>query len=320
MALAPWMSSAEPSAGGLTRRAFLGGAAATLSSLALAACASPKPAGQVLTLATGPEGAVFREIGAAYADAVNASWPAGEMLVRDTASSLENAQLLSAGEVDAALINVDVAAGFEGEIVALARVFDSVLHLVVPEGSDITDLRGLQGKTIAGGLELSGTRFTTSAILTELGVEANYVSLSQADSVAALAGGAVEAAASLTGMPTPAISEIGAGQRVRFIDLGSDAEHLIDRFSLVYFPVTIPSTMYEGLQAATTLAVPTVLAVRPGMPDALAEFLTACLFGNADALSHVRPEAGQINPRTGAGTTPIALHPGAAGWFRANKP
>ncbi len=320
MAFAPWMSSVEPPAGGFTRRAFLGGAAATLSSLALAACASPKPAGQVLTLATGPEGAVFREIGAAYADAVNASWPAGEMLVRDTASSLENAQLLSAGEVDAALINVDVAAGFEGEIVALARVFDSVLHLVVPEDSDITDLRGLQGKTIAGGLELSGTRFTTSAILTELGVEANYVSLSQADSVAALAGGAVEAAASLTGMPTPAISEIGAGQRVRFIDLGSNAEHLIDRFSLVYFPVTIPSTMYEGLQAATTLAVPTVLAVRPGMANSLAEYLTACLFGNADALSHVRPEAGQINPRTGAGTTPIALHPGAAGWFRANKP
>lgn len=320
MAFAPGMSSVEPSAGGFTRRAFLGGAAATLSSLALAACASPKPSGQVLTLATGPEGAVFREIGAAYADAVNASWPAGEMLVRDTASSLENARLLSSGEVDAALVNVDVAADFEGEIVALARVFDSVLHVVVPEASDVVDLRGLRGKTIAGGLELSGTRFTISTILTELGVEANYVSLSQADSVAALQAGEVEAVASLTGMPTPAISDIGSGQRVRFIDLGGDAEQLIDRFSLVYFPVTIPATMYDGLQSATTLAVPTVLAVRPGMADALAGFLTDCLFGNADALSHVRPEAGQINPRTGAGTTPIALHPGAAGWFRANKP
>lgn len=319
MSFSAQISSVEP-AGDFSRRAFLGTTAATLSTLALTACAAPRPAGQALTLATGPEGAVFREIGAAYADAVNASWPAGEMLVRDTASSLENARLLAAGEVDAALINVDVAADFEGEIVALARVFDSVLHVVVPAASDIVDLRGLQGKTIAGGLELSGTRFTMSAILTQLGVEASYVSLSQADSVVALGAGEVEAVASLTGMPTPAISAIGAGQVVRFIDLGVNAEQLIERFALVYFPVTIPATMYDGLHSATTLAVPTVLAVRPGMADTLARFLTDCLFGNADALSHVRPEAGQINPRTGAGTTPIALHPGAAGWFRANKP
>lgn len=302
----------------ISRRSFLG--LAGLGALTLAGCAAPVPERpSAFRLATGPEGAVYREIGQALAAVIDREWPDGAVEVLFTSAAVENAELLASGGAEAAFVNVDVAQGFEERISALARVFDSVLHIVVPSDSPIGSLADLDGRSVAAGLDRSGTRFTMNAVAARIGLELDVRDLSQTDSVEALRRGEVDALVSLTGMPTPAISQL-AGRDVRFLDLGEALDDVVAAAPLAYFPVTIPGAVYPGIGSAATLAVPTLLAVPRTMDDELAAFLTACLFDNALELSRVRPEAGQINPRTGAATTPVALHPGAVSWFRAAKP
>lgn len=310
----------------VSRRAALRGGLALPAVLALppllAACGdSPPPVPDRFRLATGPAGAVYREIGQAYAGVLDEAWGREVVQVVHTDAAVENARLLIAGEAEIGLVNVDVAADHPDDLRALARVFDSVVHLVVTADSPVRSLADLDSRAVAAGLDESGTRFVLERMLAHAGVRADIRTLSQADSVAALLDGEVEAVASLTGMPTPAIVELAESpQPTRLVDFSAEIGGIVEAYPLDYLAVVIPATMYPPMAAATTLAVPTLLVVPTAMPDELARFCVDVLFDRAVDLSAVRPEASQINPRTGAATTPIPLHPGARAWFRDHKP
>ncbi|TCB98446.1 TAXI family TRAP transporter solute-binding subunit [Micromonospora zingiberis] len=301
-----------------TRRAVLGAGLGAL--VALTGCTGRVPrAPEPLRLATGPPGAVYREIGQAYADILRRAWPARTVEVLHTAAAVENARLIDGRDAELAFVNCDVAVEHP-EIRALSRVFDSVVHVVVPADSSIHSATDLHGRAVAGGLAESGTRFVVTRLAELLGLRLDFHALSQADSVAALRAGRVDAVVSLTGMPTPAVSQLAAGGDVRLLDLTDEVATMAAEHPLDYFPVTIPATMYPPMASVVTLAVPTLLVAHASMAADLARYLTGLLFDHAEELSGVRPEASQINPRTGAATAPVALHPGARDWFRAAKP
>lgn len=304
----------------LPRRAFLSLAALAVLPLSACSASSPPVPGLPLRLGTGPEGAVYREIGQAYAALLQRRWDHGRVVdVVHTEAAVDNALRLDSAEIDVGFVNADVADAHRS-LRALARVFDSVLHVVVPADSSVRSLDDLDGRPVATGLELSGTRYTSERILGELGIDVDHHALSQDDGAQALHEGRVDALISLTGMPTPAIGTLNASRPARLIDLSDVLGELVPGDRLAYFPVTVPSTMYEGLGSAVTLGVPTLLASTGALDDDAVRFLLEVLFTGADELALARPEAGQISPRTAAATTPVPLHPAARDWFRENKP
>lgn len=319
MSYARRMSRDRSVGSGWTRRDVLRlgavGAAVALLGCGPSLPAPPRP----LRLGTGPDGAVYREIGAAFVDVLREQWPGARPELVPTQAAVENARLLSDREVELAFVNIDVARLDSNDAVALARVFDSVIHVVVPDGAGIGSFEDLDGRRVAGGLPQSGTRFLVDRIVEVTGVRPELVDLSQAASVAALRSGDVDAVVSLTGMPTPAVQAMSAGGGVRFLDLGEVAAELARAHPLEYYTVTIPSSMYPPMQAAATVAVPTLLATVPEFGVAAAETVTRLFVENGPELSQVRPEAGQINARNGAVTVPVPLHPGAARYFRSTK-
>lgn len=303
----------------LTRRQLIVGGA--FAGLALAGCARPTPDHwDVFRIGSGPEGAVYREIAEEFARVLRLEWDQQRVEVVQTQAAVENARLLARGEVQAAFVNVDVANEHVADIMAIARVFDSALHIVVPDDSPVRSLRDLEGRVVAAGLEQSGTRFTAVRLLDSVGVQATMRDFSQTDSVGALQNGAVDAVLSLTGTPTPAMSALAQGAGMRLLDVETELSSLIQRYPLEYFAVPIAASVYPGMGAATALAVPTLLACTDLIDADTAYFLTEVLFDRAAELSSVRAEARHINPRMGSSTTPISLHPGAVRWFRDNKP
>ncbi|WP_103528731.1 TAXI family TRAP transporter solute-binding subunit [Streptomyces sp. SM12] len=302
----------------VSRRALL---AAALGFAAAAACDSPPTVDTTgLRLATGPEGATYRESGAALAGLWNDALSAPVVEVVFTEASVDNARLLLSDEVDLAYANVDVLLAHAEETPALLRIFDSVVQLVTLRDSGIRTLPDLAGRPVAMGLPGSGTRFTGTRLLAAAAVEVEVRDLGQQRAVEALVDGTVDAVASLTAMPTPAIDWLlENAPPVHFVDLGEETEAIQRAHPGEYLPVTISSTVYPGVATTRTVAVPTLIAVHRGFPDDVARVLTGTAVEGAAKLARTRPEAYQINPRTAAATAPIPLHPGAAAWFRAAK-
>ncbi|WP_234313948.1 TAXI family TRAP transporter solute-binding subunit [Streptomyces sp. NBRC 109706] len=274
-----------------------------------------------LTLATGPEGATYRESGAALAELWNDALDRPVVRTLPTEASVDNTRLLLGDEVDLAYANVDVLRPHGADVVALLRIFDSVVHLVTLRDNGVRALSDLPGRRVAVGLPGSGTRYTAERLFRAAGVEVETRDYGQQSAAQALLDDEVDAVMSLTAMPTPAISWLlENGPEMRFVDLGVEAHALQQAHPGEYLSVTISNTVYPGVETTDTVAVPTLIAVRPDFPFDLARRLTGTTIDEAHRLARTRPEAHQINPRTAAATAPIALHPGAADWFRDAKP
>jgi TRAP transporter TAXI family solute receptor len=238
--------------------------------------------------------------------------------------------MLRAGEVHLGLTSLDALITTDGsapeELSAICRLYDSHLHLVVMAGSLIDGFRDLEGRRISLGARDSGTEFTSLRLLRLGPVNADGRYLNQAESAAALRDGEIDAMFSLTGVPTPAITELAQRHPIRLIPLDAQADALATAFPGPYAPAMIPSTAYAGVPATRTVAVPNVLLVRNDLPDDLVYAITDTIFTHTRTITSASrddaeavPEAWQINVRTGISTASIPLHPGAAAWFRDRK-
>ncbi|MEO3792933.1 TAXI family TRAP transporter solute-binding subunit [Nonomuraea sp. B10E15] len=301
----------------------------------LAGCAQQPEADEVdLRLATGPAGAVYRRIGGALAGHISERVPGATVRTVPSGASTDNIRMLRAGEVQLGLTSLDALIMADGSapegLSAICRLYESHLHLVVMAGSPIEEFRDLKGKRVSLGARDSGTEFTSLRVLESGPVDADGHYLSQAASAAALRDGEIDAMFSLTGVPTPAITELAGQHAIRLIHLDEQAPALFTAFPGPYTPAMIPATAYAGVPATRTVAVPNVLLARNDLPDDLVHAITDTIFthtgtitsGGPDAAGggpEAIPEAWQINVRTGISTASIPLHPGAAAWFRDRK-
>lgn len=295
---------------------------ATAGALVLAGCSRTEPAPPALRLATGPAGAVYREMGAALIQLWNGAWGSDVVQAVPTGASVDNLGLLLARDVELGFVNADVAGPHRDELRSLLRVFDSVVHVLVPAGSPAHGLADLEGLRVSLGLPGSGTRFVADRLLEVSGTSVARSGLGQQEAARALAEGRIDALVSLTAMPTPAVSWLldQPGDGYRFLPLGPAVSRMHEEFPAEYLDVTISQAVYPGAAATPTIAVPTLLLARADLPDDVARFLTRTTIEGAATLRDARPEAWQINPRTAIATSPVPLHDGSAAWFRAVKP
>ncbi|PRX59900.1 hypothetical protein B0I32_11839 [Nonomuraea fuscirosea] len=283
-----------------------------------------------LRLATGPAGAVYRRIGGALAEHISEQVPGVTVVTVPSGASTDNIQLLRAGAVHLGLTSLDALITADGStpggLSAICRLYDSHLHLVVMAGSRIRKFRDLHGKRISLGARDSGTEFTSLRLLRLGRVETDGRYLSQAESAAALRDGTIDAMFSLTGVPTPAITELAQRHAIRLIPMDEQADGLFTAFPGPYAPAMIPATAYAGVPATRTVAVPNVLLARDDLPADLVYAITDTVFTHTRTITSASrdaaeaiPVAWQINVRTGIATASAPLHPGAAAWFKERK-
>jgi uncharacterized protein len=283
-----------------------------------------------LRLATGPAGAVYRRIGGALAEHISEQVPGATVTTVPSRASTDNIRMLRAGEVHLGLSSLDALISTDGSVPgglsAVCRLYDSHLHLVVMAGSTIDELRDLAGKRISLGARDSGTEFTSLRVLKLRPVNADGRYLSQAESAVALRDGEIDAMFSLTGVPTPAITDLAQRHRIRLVPLDAQADALVAAYPGPYALAMIPATAYAGVTATRTVAVPNVFLVRDDLPDDLVYAITDTVFTHTGTIASASrddaeavPEAWRINVRTGISTGSIPLHPGAAAWFRDRK-
>jgi TRAP transporter TAXI family solute receptor len=165
----------------------------------------------------------------------------------------------------------------------------------------------------------SSTGFTSDRLLTMTGIKPIGRQMSQTEGAKALADRSLDAMLTLTGIPTPAITDLAGKHAIRLVSLKAEAERLATKFHGPYVPATIPTTTYLRVPPCETVAVPNLLLTRNDLPDDVVRIVTETVFTEVSAITKGHPEASHINVRTGIATGTVPLHPGAAGWFRDVK-
>src|SRR5688572_12299228 len=210
-------------AGRNIRRVRVRGVRSLLAVLALltcgavvAGCSSGEhrvTAGQ-LRIATGSTGGVYFIYGRGIAEAVRRRIPELRPTVLETAASAQNLRMVATGEAEIGFTQADTAAeavASGSRVVALARLYDDYLHLVVRKDSTITKLADLAGKRVSIGARESGTVVTTRRLLgldtgLDTGIQEHLLGLD--DSAAALEAGTIDAFFFSGGLPVGRVREL----------------------------------------------------------------------------------------------------------------
>jgi TRAP transporter TAXI family solute receptor len=307
---------------GLPRRAVLLGSAGLL----VTACGrTATPALAELRIATGPPGAVYREIGATLAEVLAGRFPNTKVRTIPTGASVDNLRLLHQRGTDLAFVSVDSAvaglkAGVPRSTAAIARLYDSFIQLVARADGPIRKLADLHGRTVSVGAAGSGTEFITRRMLSLTPtVQPHLIVSDQLASATALIERRIDAFFTLTGVPTPAITGLLRRVPLWMVPLGDLVERMNSTFGEEYAPATIASSAYQGIPATETMTVANLLLVQPELDEDVVQLITRTLFAERARIARGHQEANRINVRTGIATSPVPLHPGAARYYRSAK-
>jgi len=307
----------------LDRRALLRGLAAVGVGSLVAGCSGPQaPDLPRLVLLTGPPGAVFREVGASLVSALKPHLPRTILTAQETGSSVDNLRLLADGTGQLGFASLDAIENSDTSpagLSAVGRLYDSFMHLVVLQESPIQSFKDISGKRVSLGAPGSSTGFTAERMLAMTGVQLDGRQMTQTAAADALAAGSIDAMLTLTGIPTPAITDLARKRSIRLVDLAPEATALAATFRGPYVPATIPATTYQNVAPCPTVSVPNLLLTRDDLGDDVVRIVTETTFTEVAAFTKGHPEASHINVRTGIATGIVPLHPGAAGWFRDVK-
>lgn len=277
-----------------------------------------------MRIATGSPTAVYHAIGTALSGIIDRELPDTRASVLVTAASAENLEMVADGRAEVGFTQADVlVTGGESKpgMVALARVYDDLLHLVVRADSRVTELGDLRNKRVSVGARGSGTTVTADRLLTVAGMSQSIQrrELSLDDSMAALRAKEIDAFFFSGGLPVTGIRQLSAEVGTRLIDLSTWASELRRVYSDVYVVRDVPASAY-AMPAVSTVAVPNLLVASERMPEDLAYDLTRLLMERRAALATAHPAAERLDLRAAIATLPVPLHPGAARYYRSVKP
>lgn len=288
---------------------------------------------RTLRIATGTKGGVYAAYGAGLAQAITRHVPRLTAEVEHTDGSVDNLHLLANGRVQVVFTLADSASdaltgrgrfGEAAPVVALARLYDNFVQVIVRDDSEIRTMSQLSDKVVSVGARGSGTAVIAERVLAALELEGSRgprrVRRDIAESARALAEGRIDAFFWSGGLPTSAISDLQSSMPIRLLDLRGLALRLRKRHRTdVYTESRVSRAVYGVRSAVTTVSVPNLLVVRRDFDAETAYRLTRLMFAGRAELRGAHREATRLNARAASTTYPLSLHPGAERWYSEER-
>jgi uncharacterized protein len=303
----------------LGRRTFL--TTAVAAAVGSSSCARDGP--RRLAVAAGDEGGIYVAFARLLAGRLEARVDGLTVEVQLTRGSVDNLRRLNGGTADLGLALADsiTGQGSGARSLALARIYENYLQLVVRDDGPVHDVRDLRGARVVLGAAGSGAAVTGRVLLRAAGVDAGDVEVSHADLAASLEllrAGTADAVLWSGGIPTPAITALDQRLPLRMLDLGRWAPRMARDRGYPYAARRVPRVGYApGPSESATVGVPNLLLARPGLADGTADTVAQVL---ADEAPWLVPEFVQglqyLSPATMIQTGEVPLHPGAVAAYR----
>jgi TRAP transporter TAXI family solute receptor len=283
-----------------------------------------------IVILTGGTSGVYYPIGIAMGRVYERAIPDTRVTVQSTQASVENFNLLQQrrgtlafgqGDVMSDAVKGNVEAGFPSSrdrLRMVAAIYPNYLHLVALKSAHIRSLADLRGKRVSVGAARSGNELNARVLLGAAGM--SYADLKRVDysayseAVVLMKDNQLDAALISAGLGVAAVRELASAIPIDIVPIPAD---LIARTQGAFTPITIPANTYVGQEAEVqTAALNNFLVTHSEVPDALVYELLKQFYAHLPEIQASSLAARSISRDKGLVSRPIALHPGAARYFR----
>jgi uncharacterized protein len=305
---------------------------AALTAAALAAPAATQEK-RSFSITTGGTGGVYYPLGGGLANLLTKYVPGWSATAEVTGGSVDNLRLLGAGKSELALSMVDAGLDalkgqdkFKGNPVpvrTLAVLYPNRMHVVSTEATGIKTFADLKGKRVSTGSPGSATEVMAFRVIDAMGLDKDKdlkrERLGVAESVNALKDGKIQAVFWVGGLPTAAVTDLGAtpGVKIKMIDHAQAVEAMNKKYGPLYSAGEIPTKTYPGQEAPNKIAVVwNVLVTTDKLPDDVAYKIVQIIFEKRAEWGQVHREALSLEMKNQLNiNTPMPFHPGAVKYF-----
>lgn len=253
-------------------------------------------------------------------------------VAQNSAGSIDNARALAAGEIEAGLVQADVAAWaflaenmFKGSdkaksLRAIASLYPEKFQIVVRRDADIKTVSDLRKKRISVDEIGSGTLAVMRIVLDAYGMSEKDllpVYLKPVFTRDRTISGAIQGFVMMAGAPMVGITELSAATRISLVPISNDIASQIEKRYPYLVPGTIPAEVYPGIPETPTIQVHALMVVDKSMDDELAYRVTAALWSKRtlSMLKAGHPQGSSITPETALTGISIPLHEGAKRYY-----
>lgn len=309
----------------------------SILALSLVACGgSEAPADgdgpQDLVMGTGSSGGTYFALGGAMSNAMNGVLSEHQITVTAQASgaSVENINLINAGEMDLGISMNNVAANaFDGvgafdqpvtNVSSIGVVYNEVYQIVANANTGAKNVEDLKGMTMAVGPAGSGTVGLTEKVLAAAGIDIDKDISRQSDSFGdastKMQDGHIDAAANVLAVPAAAIIEMNTVMDIAYVDISDEILSTIQADEPYFVRLVIPAGTYDGQEEdILTITCKAALYVRADLDEETVYQITKAFYETGDqvAAAHATGKEIQLEGALEGITTPI--HPGAARYF-----
>ena len=284
---------------------------------------------KTISIGTGGTGGVYYPMGGAIANVLSKHLPGVQATAEVTGASVDNLKLIGSGQSEVGFTMADTALEalkgeekFKGNKVdarTLLVLYPNRMHVVTTEGSGIEKMADLKGKRVSTGSPGSGTEVTAFRLIEAAGLDRDKdmkrERLSVAESVNAIKDGKIDAFFWVGGLPTAAVTDLGAtpGVKIKMIDQADLVDKMNAKHGQLYGTDVIPAGTYPGQTSDNQIAVVWNLLVVPAdLPEKLAYDIIKTIFDYKADLVAVHQEAKSIDLKNQTkANSSIPYHPGA---------
>jgi TRAP transporter TAXI family solute receptor len=311
----------------ISRRTFVaaGGVALISGGAALAQM-------KTLSIATGGTGGVFYPLGGGLANLLS-KLPGIQATAEVTGGSVDNLKLIDSGQSEIAFAQTDAVydavngldkfKGHKINIRTLMMLYPNQMHAVTVEGTGIERIADLKGKRVSTGSPGSATEVFAGRVLEASGLDKDRdvkrERLGAAESVNAIKDRKIEAFFFVGGLPTSAVTDLGAtpGVKLRLIDHDDAVAKMNAKYGNIYATSVIKAGTYPGQDKDNLNSVAwSLLITGDRMPDDLAYTIVKTIFDKQPDLIAVHHEAENFTLKAQVKSNSTApWHPGALKYF-----
>ena len=247
--------------------------------------------------------------------------------------SVSNVEAISAGVLEAGLVQADVAHwAYTGtgvfaekekraDIRAIASLYRESLHLVVRRDSGMDAMDDLLGRRISLDEPGSGTLVDARIVLDAHGLgegDLNPVYIKPQYAAEKLTDGTLDGFFIVAGFPTKSVMELTSRNAATLLPIDEEAATRIQKMYPFLTPSIIPKDTYPGVPATVTLSVYAQLLVSATLSDEVAYNITRELWSERtlQMLKKGHPKGREIRLESALQGIPIPLHPGAEKFYR----